>query len=164
MTRCCEPAANRLAGSTSPWPDWSPTCSTRCRSRAGPGLAANQIGSDLAAFSFNADGQLGYVINPAIVEQTGDQDGLEACLSIPGVLAQRHRSAFTVVEGVDMHGQPVTVAGTGELARCLEHETAHLHGELFIDGLGDAERRRVTRQLNARQLTTDAPGGARSRP
>lgn len=122
------------------------------------GLAANQIGSGLAAFSYNVDGQLGYVINPRIVSQDGQQEGLEGCLSIPGVLAERRRSASAVVEGVDVHGEPLTVAGTGELARCLEHETAHLHGELFIDGLDDAEHRRVMRQLYAGQLRAAAVG------
>ena len=130
------------------------------------GLAANQIGSGLAAFSYNVDGQAGYIINPRIVAHAGQQEGLEGCLSIPGVVAERLRSASAVVEGVDLRGEPVTVAGTGELARCLEHETAHLHGELFIDGLEDAERRRVMRQLYAVQLragTSAGPAGAAPR-
>ncbi len=127
------------------------------------GLAANQIGSGLAAFSYNVDGQFGYVVNPTIVHQAGAQEGLEGCLSIPGVVADRRRSASAVVEGVDLHGEPLTVAGTGELARCLEHETAHLRGELFIDGLEDAERRRVMRQLYAGQLSADAGAGSPSR-
>ncbi|HEY2640890.1 MAG TPA: peptide deformylase [Streptosporangiaceae bacterium] len=121
------------------------------------GLAANQIGSGVAAFSYNVEGQLGYVINPRIVHREGEQDGLEGCLSIPGVVAETRRSATAVVEGVDLHGEPMTVAGTGELARCLEHEAAHLHGELFIDGLDDAQRRRVMRQLYASQLKADPP-------
>jgi len=90
------------------------------------------------------------------VDHAGAQEGLEGCLSIPGLVAERRRPASAVVEGVDVHGEPLTVAGTGELARCLEHETAHLHGELFIDGLEDAERRRVMRQLYAGQLSADA--------
>ena len=122
------------------------------------GLAANQLGSGLAAFSYNVDGRLGYVVNPRIVSQDGQQEGLEGCLSIPGVLAERRRSASAVVEGVDLHAEPLTVAGTGELARCLEHETAHLRGELFIDGLEDAERRRVMRQLYVGQLRAAAVG------
>ncbi|MGO8958186.1 MAG: peptide deformylase, partial [Streptosporangiaceae bacterium] len=120
------------------------------------GLAANQIGAGLAAFSYNVDGQLGYVINPVIVDQAGEQQGLEGCLSLPGVVAERRRSSAAVVQGVDLDGEPVTVTGSGELARCLEHETAHLHGELFIDGLEEAERRRVMRQLYASQLRAGA--------
>jgi peptide deformylase len=122
------------------------------------GVAANQIGSGLAAFAYNVDDQLGYVINPRIINHDGQQEGLEGCLSIPGVVAERRRPAFVVVGGVDLRGEPLTVAGTGELARCLEHETAHLQGELFIDGLEDAERRRVMRQLYAGQLRAATVG------
>jgi peptide deformylase len=111
------------------------------------GLAANQIGSSLAAFAYHVDGQLGYVINPRVVELRGSLDGPEACLSIPGVTAGRRRAARAVVEGSDQYGQPVVVAGEGELARCLQHETDHLRGRLFIDGLTGPERRRVMRQL-----------------
>jgi peptide deformylase len=53
------------------------------------GLAANQIGSSLAAFPYNVDGQLGYLINPRIAELSGTETGPEACLSIPGVSAER---------------------------------------------------------------------------
>jgi peptide deformylase len=93
------------------------------------GLAATQIGSGLSAFAYNVDGQLGYLINPRIVEATGSYEGPEACLSIPGVSADRIRSWHAVAEGVDLDQRPVTVTGTGELARCLQHETDHLHGE-----------------------------------
>ncbi len=114
------------------------------------GLAANQIGSSLAVFSYNLDGQLGYVINPEVTEASGSQDGPEACLSIPGVSAIRPRAAYAVVTGVDLRQQPVVVAGTGELARCLQHETGHLRGELYIDALTGPERRAVLRQLRQR--------------
>jgi peptide deformylase len=114
------------------------------------GLAASQIGSSLAAFSYNVDGQLGYLINPRIVESAGTYAGTEGCLSIPGVSADRTRCWHAVAEGVDLQQRPVTVAGTGELARCLQHETDHTHGELYIDRLTGAERRRVMREL--RQL------------
>jgi peptide deformylase len=113
------------------------------------GLAANQIGSTLAAFSYNVDGRLGYVINPRVVEVSGTLEGPEGCLSVPGVTADRRRAAYAVVEGVDLGQRPVTVAGTGELARCLQHETDHLRGVLYIDGLTGPERRRVMRQVYA---------------
>jgi peptide deformylase len=114
------------------------------------GLAANQIGSSLAVFSYNIDGQLGYVINPEVTEASGGQEGPEACLSIPGVSAIRPRAARAVVTGVDLDRQPIVVTGTGELARCLQHETDHLRGELYIDGLTGPERRAVLRELRQR--------------
>jgi peptide deformylase len=116
------------------------------------GLAATQIGASLAAFSYNVDGQLGYLINPRIVAATGACEGPEACLSIPGVSADRTRAWHAVAEGVDLQRRPVTVGGTGELARCLQHETDHLRGELYIDKLTGAERRRVMRELRRHQI------------
>jgi peptide deformylase len=121
------------------------------------GLAANQIGSSLAAFSYNVDGQLGYLINPRVVELSGAADGVEGCLSIPGVSALRHRADLAIVTGVNLRQEQVIVSGTAELARCLQHETDHLHGELYIDKLDGDERRRVMRQIYAEQLTGDHP-------
>jgi len=112
------------------------------------GLAANQIGSTLAVFSYNVDEDFGYLINPEIVElSSGIEEELEGCLSVPGVTAIRARAARAVAVGVDLRQDPVTVAGAGELARCLQHETGHLSGELFIDKLEAEERRRVMRQV-----------------
>jgi peptide deformylase len=53
----------------------------------------------------------------------------------------------TVVAGADRRGDPVTIAGTGELSRCLRHETDHLSGILFIDRLTGRRRRDAMRQL-----------------
>jgi peptide deformylase len=125
------------------------------------GLAANQIGSSLAVFSYNVDGQLGYLINPRIIEVSGDADGTEACLSIPGVTAVRHRSATAIAVGLNLDQQQVVVSGTGELARVLQHETDHLKGELFIDRLDDDERRRVMRQIYADQIASGPAGPGR---
>jgi peptide deformylase len=121
------------------------------------GLAANQIGSSLAAFAYNVDGQLGYLINPRIVGQSGDDYGPEACLSIPGISALRHRPAAVTAAGVNLQQEPVTVTGTEEFARALAHETDHLHGELFIDRLDSGERRRVLRQIHADQISGHPP-------
>jgi peptide deformylase len=113
------------------------------------GLAANQIGSSLAVFSYNVDGQLGYVINPRVVELRDSIDWPEACLSVPGISAIRTRAEYAMVEGVDLGQELVVVAGVGEMARCLQHETDHLRGKLYIDDLTGTERRRVMRLLTA---------------
>ncbi|MGH3301259.1 MAG: peptide deformylase [Streptosporangiaceae bacterium] len=126
------------------------------------GLAANQIGSSLAVFSYNVDGHLGYLINPQIIELGSSSDeGPEGCLSIPGITALRTRSARAVATGTNLDQEEVTVACTGELARCLQHETDHLRGELFIDRLASAERRRVMRHIYTGQIVGSAtpPGG-----
>ena len=111
------------------------------------GLAANQIGIGVAAFSYDVDGTSGYVVNPRLVATDGEYDGQEACLSVPGVSARRLRAAYARVEGVDVRGRPVVVEGTGELARCLQHETDHLRGELYLDALTGERRRAALRQL-----------------
>jgi peptide deformylase len=111
------------------------------------GLAANQIGATLAVFAYNVDGQLGYVINPEITEASGSQEGPEACLSITGITAVLDRAEHATVAGLDLRQQPVIVSGSGDLARCLQHETGHLRGELFIDRLTGAERRRVMQHI-----------------
>lgn len=116
------------------------------------GLAANQIGSGLAVFSYNLDGALGYVINPVLTRTSGEQDGSEACLSVPGVSADRHRAAYAVVTGVNLDQQPVTVEGEGESARCLQHETDHLAGELYLDKLTGPQRSAVLREIRRQQL------------
>jgi peptide deformylase len=111
------------------------------------GLAAPQIGVSLSAFSYYVDGQHGYVLNPVVVETTGEYEGPEGCLSIPGVTADCQRAMSTVVTGVDRRGDPVAVAGTGELSRCLQHETDHLRGVLFIDRLIGQARKDVFAEL-----------------
>jgi peptide deformylase len=111
------------------------------------GLAAPQIGVSLAAFSYNVDGRHGYVINPVIAQTAGEYDGPEACLSVPGITAGLTRAMRTVVTGVDCRGDPVTVEGTEEMSRCLQHETEHLGGVLFLDRLSGQRRKDALRQL-----------------
>jgi peptide deformylase len=111
------------------------------------GLAAPQIGVSLAAFSYNVDGRHGYVINPVVAETSGEYDGPEGCLSIPGLYADTRRALRTVVTGVDRHGDPITVTGTEELSRALQHETDHLRGVLFIDRLTGQDRKDALAQI-----------------
>jgi peptide deformylase len=115
------------------------------------GLAANQIGVGLRAFSWYLEGQVGVVVNPRLVALDGEQLGDEGCLSLPGLWFPLQRSEFAAVEGVDATGATITVEGTGLMARCLQHECGHLDGQLYIDRLeGDAKRQA---QRAARALT-----------
>jgi peptide deformylase len=118
----------------------------------GAGLAAPQIGVNLRVFVYEAEGRRGHVVNPVLEllgEKVQDRD-LEGCLSLPGGLYyRRERRMKAVVRGVDVTGAPVEVRGTGFMARCLQHETDHLDGALFIDGLDAATRRRVDEDLDA---------------
>ena len=113
------------------------------------GLAANQIGVNLRAFSWNIDDEIGYVLNPRMVEMSEDeyQDGDEGCLSVPGLWYPTKRAWYARVVGEDLDGREVVVEGTELMARCLQHECDHLDGMLFLDRLERAERKKAMRAI-----------------
>ena len=115
--------------------------------RGRAGVAANQIGVSLAVFAYNVDGRLGYVVNPVLTADAGEEDGPEACLSLPGIGAVVSRATSATVAGFDLNGEAVAVSGQGELARCFQHEAGHLRGELYIDRLDGPERAQAMRRL-----------------
>jgi peptide deformylase len=110
----------------------------------GAGLAAPQIGVGLRVFTYwVSEDEQGHLINPVLhfpSEET--QDGPEGCLSIPGLSWDCQRKAHVVAHGQNGYGDPITVEGTARLARCIQHETDHLDGVLFVDRL-DPETRRA---------------------
>lgn len=109
------------------------------------GLAANQIGVGLRAFSWNIDGEIGYVLNPKLVAKSEDeyQDGEEGCLSVPELWYPTERAWYARVEGIDLDGKPVIVEGEELMARCLQHECDHLEGMIYIDRLDRATRKKA---------------------
>ena len=111
-------------------------------SEGGAGIAAPQLGVGLRVFTYHCDGFAGHLVNPtwnAVDDEC--QDGEEGCLSIPGFRWETRRMRNVVATGWDMHGEPVEIEGTDLLARCIQHETDHLDGVLFLDRL-DAETRK----------------------
>ncbi|WP_157155986.1 peptide deformylase [Diaminobutyricimonas sp. LJ205] len=106
------------------------------------GVAACQIGVGLRAFSYNIDGEVGYLLNPVLAEVSGEPTLIdEGCLSVPGFYFSRRRYPFARATGVDLDGKPVEVSGEGLMAQMLQHEIDHLDGHLFIEGLeGDTKR------------------------
>lgn len=118
----------------------------------GVGLAAPQIGVDLAVFVYDCPDEtgqraVGHVVNPTIETSGGLDKSEEGCLSVPGPYHDLERFTQATVRGVDKTGAPVEVSGTGYLARCLQHETDHLRGLLYIDHLPRNRRRRVLRDM-----------------
>jgi peptide deformylase len=113
------------------------------------GLAANQIGVGLRAFSWNIDDEIGYVLNPRIVELSEDeyQDGDEGCLSVPGLWYPTKRAWYARVEGEDLDRKPVVVEGVELMARCLQHEVDHLDGMLYLDRLERSVRKKAMRTM-----------------
>lgn len=115
----------------------------------GVGLAAPQIGVGLRVFTYYVDDVLGHLINPALQLSGQIEVDDEGCLSFPGLAYPTARSFGTVATGFDMHGEPVTIDGTGQLARCVQHETDHLDGVLFIDRLDPAQRKLAMTEIRA---------------
>ena len=114
------------------------------------GLAANQIGVGQRAFSFNIDGEIGYIINPVIEDLSGDPELVEeGCLSVPGFFFPRLRFPEARVSGIDLNGNPVEVAGTELMAQALQHEVDHLDGHLFIEGLEPETKREAMQAIRA---------------
>ena len=112
------------------------------------GLAAPQIGVSLRAFSYHIDGDIGYVINPELVETSDEtQDGPEGCLSVPGLAYPTVRAQWAKVRGVDWDNNPVEIEGEGLMARCLQHETDHLEGVVYIQRLDKETRKDAMREI-----------------
>ncbi len=113
----------------------------------GVGLAAPQIGVSLRVFTYCVDDVVGHLINPDLDLSDEQQDGEEGCLSLPGLIYDTRRSLRVVAKGMDMHGEPVEVEGSDLLARCVQHETDHLDGILFIDRLDPEARKAAMREI-----------------
>ncbi|MCW2784191.1 MAG: def 2 [Marmoricola sp.] len=132
----------------------------------GVGLAACQIGVDLALFVFDCpdeDGteHQGVVCNPVLQLPEGrsrqlDEDD-EGCLSYPGAFVTCARPDEAVVTGLDLNGDPVEFAGDGLLARCLQHETDHTTGMVFGDRLSTRLRKKLRKQME--EEAADFPPG-----
>jgi peptide deformylase len=112
------------------------------------GVAAAQIGVNLRAFSYNVDGEIGYILNPTIVELSGEPELVdEGCLSVPGLWYPTLRYPFARATGIDLDGKPVVLEGSGLMAQALQHETDHLDGMLYLDRLDKPNRRAAMKEV-----------------
>ena len=108
----------------------------------GLGLAAPQIGVGLRVFTYHVgDDEPGHLINPSLDLSKAEDEDEEGCLSFPGLAFPVMRAHGVIAKGFNMHGDPVTIEGTELLARCVQHETDHLDGILFIDRLDKKQRK-----------------------
>jgi peptide deformylase len=130
----------------------------------GAGLAAPQIGVGLRVFTYWVDGVLGHLVNPVLDLSDEEQDGPEGCLSIPGLAFETTRALSVVAKGQNMWGEPVVLEGTQLLARCVQHETDHLDGILFLDRLDAEARREAMRAIRAAEWFSEDPPEVRISP
>ena len=113
----------------------------------GAGLAAPQIGVSLRVFVWDCDDSEGHLINPSLDLSDEMQDGSEGCLSFPDLSFDTPRAMRAVAKGFNMYGDPIVVDGSELLARCLQHETDHLDGIVFIDRLVAEERKKAMKEI-----------------
>ncbi|ALE71972.1 MULTISPECIES: peptide deformylase [unclassified Pseudonocardia] len=125
----------------------------------GVGLAANQVGVDLRLFVYDCPDEetrtmrRGLVVNPVLETSERPQvmpdpdDDEEGCLSVPGESYPTGRADWARVTGTDLDGEPVDVEGRGFFARCLQHETDHLDGHLYLDRLMGRNQKAAKKML-----------------
>ena len=120
----------------------------------GVGLAANQIGITRKIAVLDAQDGLGprVLINPEIIELSGEWEYEEGCLSVPGHWWQIKRPGFARAKGLDLDGNEVEYAGDGLLGRVLQHEIDHLNKQLLIDRLDKSVRKKALRDLRDEAL------------
>ena len=128
---------------------------------AGVGLAAPQVGVLRRVVVIQIpDGERLNLVNPEIVDFSGEQEGQEGCLSVPGECGIVRRPAKVTVSALNENGEPVTVEGEGLLARALCHEIDHLDGIIYTDR---AERMLTPEELEEAEKAAEEEAGA-SRP
>ncbi len=132
----------------------------------GVGLAAPQIGVGLRIFTYkmeNEDGvpPRGCIINPVLTLgkiSTADPDPYEeeeGCLSFPGYGFPLKRAEWVTVNGLDEHGNPVQFEATGWFARCMQHETDHLDGKLYVNRLNKKWTSKMKKVVKKEGWTVD---------
>ncbi|HXY93176.1 MAG TPA: peptide deformylase [Acidimicrobiia bacterium] len=127
----------------------------------GVGLAAPQVGVRKRLFTYDlgeGDGP-GVVINPEIVETTGEIESEEGCLSVPGLKFEIVRAERVTMRGLDLAGKEIVLEGDDLLARMIQHEIDHLDGVLLLDRLDPDVRRAALAELRNRQLAVPRPVG-----
>lgn len=112
------------------------------------GVAAPQIGVNLRAFSYNVGGEIGYILNPTLVETRGELELVdEGCLSVPEQWHPTPRAGFAKAVGIDLDGNELVLEGEGLMAQMLQHECDHLDGIVYLDRLKRDERKLAMAQL-----------------
>lgn len=113
----------------------------------GVGLAAVQVGVLRRVIVINVGDGLIELINPEIIEVSGEQEGQEGCLSVPGRWGIVKRPNYVKLRAQNRKGQWRLYEGTELKARCFCHEIDHLDGTLYIDI--------ETKELTAEEILAD---------
>jgi peptide deformylase len=131
----------------------------------GIGLAATQVDRHLRVIVVDisdARNEPHVLINPEIVESTGEATSSEGCLSVPEYYDSVARAERIRVRALDREGRSFELEAEGMLAVCVQHEMDHLEGKLFVDYLSEMKRQRL-RKKYLKKTRRDRPGAAADR-
>lgn len=123
----------------------------------GIGLAATQVNVHERIVVIDAsDDKTGLMalINPEILERSGEQLCEEGCLSVPGIYEKVSRAAWIRVRALDAQGKQVEFEAEGLLAVCIQHEIDHLDGKVFVEYLSNLKQNRIKTKLAKRARIT----------
>ena len=121
----------------------------------GRGIAAPQLGVLSRVVFLHLPGREPWpLVNPEIVEQSGQQRGEEGCLSVPGIYDKVERAQRVVVRYLDLDGKEQTVVAEGILSVCLQHEIDHLQGRVFVEHLSQLKQQRIKSKLSKQARIT----------
>lgn len=117
----------------------------------GVGLAGNQVGVLKRVLVVDVGEGLTELINPVILEHSGEEVGVEGCLSIPGVQGEVPRAVHLRLRGLDAEGRERWIEAEGYYARALQHEIDHLDGVLFTDRAISVEKVTPAAEVEAQE-------------
>ncbi len=123
----------------------------------GVGLAATQVDvhEQIAVIDVSeTHDDLRVFINPEIIASSGEEEGEEGCLSVPGIYEKVRRAERVTVRALNEKGEPFTVEAGGFLAVCLQHEMDHLRGKVFVEYLSQLKQSRIRTKLKKHQRET----------
>jgi peptide deformylase len=126
------------------------------REAAGLGLAAPQVGVRKRVFTYDMDDGPHAVINPEIVDSSGEWAYEEGCLSLPGFHFTIVRPKIVTMRGVDLEGREVLIEADELMARMIQHEIDHLDGRLLLERADPEARREVLREIRTRGIDANA--------
>ncbi len=123
----------------------------------GIGLAATQVNQHIAVIVIDVSedkSQLLTLINPELLERSGECEGEEGCLSVPGIYETVTRSERVRVRALGLDGKSFEMAAAGMLAVCIQHEMDHLQGKVFVEYLSRLKQMRIRSRLEKRSRIT----------
>jgi len=123
----------------------------------GIGLAATQVDVHLRVIVMDiaeTHDDLKVFINPELQAQSGEEEGEEGCLSVPGIYEKVRRAARVTVRALNQQGEPFTLQADGLLAVCIQHETDHLQGHVFVEHLSHLKQSRIRAKLKKQRRET----------